>query len=638
MTQHILLVSSDVNLYEGPCSPAFSLQQQVREVIVGDPSPELLEKIQQIIKEKNILGIVTRGSWLSFLKQRLAIPIFPLKIDAADVYRSLTYLASQNFRRIGIAIYSYAMESSGSSSSIDRYFLGNLELCVSHINSTHEIAYVIDRMVSTYNTEYILGDVEVIREAQKKSIPSSVITLDYRFLMDAIQQASYIIQLNEAERIQSDYVKTISNLISEAILSFGDDGVLITYNASAMAALKFPKEPFRTVQEATGYSPEVLLGLPTNKLLEIRDKHYIVNVITTIMQDRKMHTLIMNNTSYIQKIELSARMQSPKNGMTAKYRFSDIVAVDEKMVALVHVAKKYAQSTGTVLIRGETGTGKEMLASSIHNESSRRDGPFVALNCATLTENLVESELFGYEKGAFTGASSSGKKGLFELAHEGTIFLDEIGELPLNLQTKLLRVLQEREIMRIGGNRVIPVDVRVIAATNRDLHTMMQSGKFRKDLFYRLALLELNLPPLRERTKDIVPLFMTFLDRHMHRNGMHLFWKNQEVFQSLLAYDWPGNIRELDNLAERVVLLTDSLELDHKLIDALMSEKHLCSTQNSLAIPMTNDLRLLETQYIRLLLDRFGGDRGALCAYLNISRPTLWRKLNYTTVPADDMN
>lgn len=596
---------------------------------IGDPCPELLERIENVILEKNILGIVTRGSWVIYLREHLIIPIFPLKIDAADVYRNLTQLSDRNYRRIGIALYSYGIEHYQVYGEIDRYRFGDMQIWVSHSSSFDELEYVLDSMVETHKVEYILGDVEAVRIAKERAVSSSVITLDYRFMIGAIEQAQYIVQLNEESLNRDKYIHTITNLISEAILSFDDEGKIVAYNTNAMTALQLHQGREYTVEETVGFSAQALLSQSANRLVSIREKQYVVNVITACRQNENIHALIMNNADDIQKIELSIRAQSQEHGLRAKHHFLDIVAVDEKSLQLLDVAKKYAQSQGTILICGETGTGKEMLASSIHNSSPRKDGPFVALNCATLSESLVESELFGYEKGAFTGARSTGKRGLFELAHRGTLFLDEIGDIPINLQAKLLRVLQEREIMRIGGDKVIPVDVRIIAATNRDLYQMIKDGRFREDLFYRLALLELELLPLRERPRDIIPLFLNLLNRHMRKNRLHLFWDGPEVFEPLLDYDWPGNIREPENLAERVVLLSNQLKIDRKLIVHLMSGKRRSGQRDFVSLPVTNDLQKLESEYLHYLLDRFHGDRGALCQYLGVSRPTLWRKLGY---------
>ncbi|MCD8011056.1 MAG: sigma 54-interacting transcriptional regulator, partial [Lachnospiraceae bacterium] len=243
---------------------------------------------------------------------------------------------------------------------------------------------------------------------------------------------------------------------------------------------------------------------------------------------------------------LSARLKS--SGLTAKYTFEDIFYRSPDMEKCVSVAKRVAQSSYAVLITGETGTGKEMFAQAIHNASPRRNMPFVAVNCAALPESLLESELFGYEEGAFTGARRGGKLGLFELANGGTIFLDEIGDMPYTLQSKLLRVLQEQQIVRLGGKNVINIDVRILTATNCDLQFMIQEKKFREDLFYRLNVFPLKLIPLRQRRQDIVPLFC----RMAELSADDISSENQ---QKLETYSWPGNVRELRNAVEYFSLM-----------------------------------------------------------------------------------
>lgn len=227
---------------------------------------------------------------------------------------------------------------------------------------------------------------------------------------------------------------------------------------------------------------------------------------------------------------------------------------------LIEKAAKIAKTNSAILIIGESGTGKELLAQSIHNASNRKNAPFIAINCAALSETLLESELFGYEEGAFTGARKGGKKGLFEMADRGTIFLDEIGDAPLSIQTKLLRVLQEKEIMRISGEKVIPVDVRVIAATNKDLLDLIEKSSFRKDLYYRLNVLPLSVPPLRERKDDIVILLKLFLKKYAVRENIRMPKPDNDIINILKKYPWPGNIRELENLAEYVTIISSASE------------------------------------------------------------------------------
>jgi transcriptional regulator of aroF, aroG, tyrA and aromatic amino acid transport len=237
------------------------------------------------------------------------------------------------------------------------------------------------------------------------------------------------------------------------------------------------------------------------------------------------------------------------------FTFDDILHRSEEMAGAIATSRKIASSGATVVLYGESGTGKELFARAIHFESPRATGPFVPINCAAIPDALLESELFGYEEGSFTGAAKGGKKGLVELAHGGTLFLDEIGELPLHLQAKLLRMLEERAIRRVGGDRLIPVDIRVIAATNRDLAAMTAQGKFRDDLFYRLNVIPIHIPPLRERKRDIPLLTDFFIKKFCDLAGRPPLSLADEAMESLLAHHWPGNVRELQNVLERAVTL-----------------------------------------------------------------------------------
>ena len=240
--------------------------------------------------------------------------------------------------------------------------------------------------------------------------------------------------------------------------------------------------------------------------------------------------------------------------LEAKYSFADIIGYSEAMKAAIEQAKRAASTPATVLLRGESGTGKELFAHAIHNESTRKYKPFIRVNCAAIAESLLESELFGYEEGAFTGARRGGKRGLFEEASGGTIFLDEIGELSMSMQAKLLRVLQEREIVRVGGTKPVSVDVRVIAATHVNLETAIQAGRFREDLYYRLNVIPIHIPPLRQRLEDIQPLAMHLLRKDNEEYGRNVEGIDPQTMQVLLSYRWPGNVRELENVIGRAMI------------------------------------------------------------------------------------
>jgi transcriptional regulator with PAS, ATPase and Fis domain len=261
---------------------------------------------------------------------------------------------------------------------------------------------------------------------------------------------------------------------------------------------------------------------------------------------------VNNVVSVKQKKMLAASSRRDR----VRYTFADIVGISHSIRSCLLQAKQVAVTGSTVLVSGETGTGKELFVQSIHNVSQQSGGPFIALNCGAIPSSLVESQLFGYDTGAFTGAQKGGQQGLFEQASGGTLFLDEISEMGLELQARLLRVLQERELVRIGGTKVIPVDVRVIASTNRDLWQMVASGQFRQDLYYRLNVVELRVPPLRERIEDIPLLVRHFIGEFHDNFGSFVQDISQEALNSFICYSWPGNVRELRNCIERIMNLT----------------------------------------------------------------------------------
>lgn len=297
-----------------------------------------------------------------------------------------------------------------------------------------------------------------------------------------------------------------------------------------------------------------------------------------------------------------------------------IVTRHPKMKQLLEVAVQGARSGAPVLIEAESGTGKELLARYIHESSDRKEGPFVAVNCAALPDELLESELFGHEKGSFTGAVQR-KIGKFELAHQGTILLDEVGEMEPRLQAKLLRVLQEQEIDRVGGMEPIPVDVRVIATTNRNLKEMCLEGKFREDLYYRLNVIPLSLPPLRQRREDIPLLVEHFCRKYASESGPRRF--AEETLELLQKYDWPGNVRELENVTRRALALCRNPMVSPGDLFLQLEQEH----ENSLELKAGISLKELEKQLIRVTLEETGGNRTHAAQMLGISLRTLRNKL-----------
>lgn len=310
-------------------------------------------------------------------------------------------------------------------------------------------------------------------------------------------------------------------------------------------------------------------------------------------------------------------------------RQQEIIAQSESINEILEMVKRIARVDSTVLIEGESGVGKGVFASRIHALSKRRDKPFIAVNCGAIPENLMESELFGYEPGAFTGARKSGKKGLFEIAQGGTVFLDEITEIPLNLQVKLLQVIQDKKFRRVGGNKDIDVDIRIIAATNQDIQKLVKEGKFREDLFYRLNVIPLWIPPLRHRRDDIVPLTKHFLKKF---NDDYKLKKeiSDDALKILVKYDWPGNVRELENLIERLVVTTDgnlikSFHLpDYVLSSARMSHKDVIVLN---ICPLKKGIEEVESQLIKKAYENYGNTY-KIAEILQVSQSTVVRKIH----------
>ncbi|WP_029453547.1 sigma-54 interaction domain-containing protein [Clostridium algidicarnis] len=353
--------------------------------------------------------------------------------------------------------------------------------------------------------------------------------------------------------LKMDELDTIVNISRDGVIFTNEKGIIKVFNESFRNILDLEgniqgvsvEEIFKKGLERILKKEEIL-----DEVFQFKDKY--INVKKTSIYNLGVKAGSYYNIqeiTYIKQLEQNLTKQIKARGQIARYYFNNIKTNSPSMIQCINFAKKISKSDLTVFIRGESGTGKELLAQSIHNESERKKQAFVAVNCAAMPENLLESELFGYEKGAFTGALKEGKKGLFEAANNGTIFLDEIGDMPVLLQTKLLRVLQERQIMPIGSENIININVRIIAATNKDILKMIKEDKFRKDLYYRLNVLPIMVPSLRERTGDIIDLLNYFIGRKI--------CIEDEVKDILIGYGWPGNIRELQNVASYISLMCD---------------------------------------------------------------------------------
>lgn len=355
----------------------------------------------------------------------------------------------------------------------------------------------------------------------------------------------------------------------------------------------------------------------------IKDINILYDMIPLKLNSKEVIGAIatFKDINTITRGERKIRDKILNKGLYASYTFDNIKGKSKAIKDSIDIAKEFAATNSSVLIVGETGVGKELFAQSIHNISSRKFGPFVAVNCASLPESILESELFGYEEGAFTGAKKSGKAGLFELAHNGTIFLDEISEMPLTLQARLLRVLQERKVMRLGSDQIIPIDVRVISATNKRLKDLVAKNKIRDDLFYRLDVLTIVIPPLRERKDDIYELAKEFWLYYVNNKKMNI---TEGAVKALKEYIWPGNIRQLRNFIEKLSIINKSNIIDTGIVKSILANYELdFEEKNTIKY---NDTKLhISKEEVQEALELYRGNKIEAANALGVHRSTLWR-------------
>ena len=471
--------------------------------------------------------------------------------------------------------------------------------------------------------------------AKRLGLPHVIVENSVETILNALESATQLrrVQVEEAEK--QCLFKTQSEMY-QAVLDFTHDAILAIDENGRIQVLNPPAERIMGCRAADSVGQPVEAVLPNTLLpdvLESGEKQLdqIMQIHQTLCNTNRIPILVdgqrrgvvatFQDVKQLQNSEQKIRLKLHEKGLVAKYAFNDILGDSPAIRSTIQIARSYAASRASVLILGETGTGKELFAQSIHNASDRRDGPFVAINCAAVSNSLLESELFGYEAGSFTGASRGGREGVFELAHGGTLFLDEIGEIPRETQVELLRVLQEKEIRRVGGSRVIPVDVRIIAATNKDLLQETVEGRFREDLYYRLDVLDLKLPPLRERGDDV-----KILGLHLFRQlpgGKDPIMQSQFLYllEQVGPYQWYGNIRELQNFVERANILMRNAGASSVTVSDILRRR---------AEPAPEPCQETESRDRRAIeaaLHNHPGSMADAARSLGCSRQTLWRKM-----------
>ncbi|MFL0249503.1 sigma 54-interacting transcriptional regulator [Clostridium neuense] len=609
--------------------PILAKEKGFKEVI----KPASFTKARKIALklENEVDAIISRGTTGELIKKVANIPVVSIPITSMDIFRAI-YKAKTISDNVAILSYKESRIN-----KLDAQNMLKVKLTEFHFDSEYEIEDVILK-VKEMGFKVVVGGMAVTDVAITHGLVGMTVETGEESLRQAVDEALNLIKVRRSELSRSARFKAILDSIGEGIIVTDQHKKIITSNPSSnkMFNKTYEKMLGKTIQSVIpNYNVDSVLksGKPETKV--IKDLHGLTIAASRLpikVEDKIIGVVnTFEDVTKIQTLEQMIRKKIHEKGFIAKYHFDDILTSDKHMNDLKNLALLYSKTDSSILIQGESGTGKELFAQSIHNSSNRKSGPFVAINCAALPEQLLESELFGYEGGSFTGAKKEGKQGLFELAHNGTIFLDEIGELSKPLQARLLRVLEEKEIMHIGGDKIIPVNIRIISATNENLTNHIENGTFRKDLYYRLNVFNIKLPSLRDRGEDVGLLAVHFLKTLNTLNvDYEAIFKN--LTPLLMTYNWPGNVRELSNIMERIALFIKNNESIKwgKILQMVMNKSEDRDVIN-LKVPLSGNIKDIiknvEKQIIATTIIRCDNDHGKAAEKLGIGRTTLWRKL-----------
>lgn len=519
-----------------------------------------------------------------------------------------------------------------------RSFTSSIQAAVSLLENKPEILYadnllklrqILERLRGDGRFYPIIAPVWAHPMLEEYGFPAIALPFAPEDFRHSLDRAMGELALMEEKEKYSELFSTVLDFVKVGVVCFDRDGYVTGINRLAMDTLMIREDITGHSCEAAGLGPlyESAKSIPEDDTAEMIMTLSGVSVKVTIIpqyaaEGVNAYVATLSSVEDILSDERKIRRGLKSNENTARLRYTDIIGKSQAITQAKHLAKRYASADSTILIKGPTGCGKEVFAQSIHNLSSRRDQPFVAINCGALPESLLESILFGYDKGSFTGAQREGKRGLFEAAHKGTIFLDEISEMPLAMQARFLRVIQEREVMRIGSTKPMPVDVRIIAATNRDLRAMVDEKSFRADLYYRISVLVLELPPLSSRREDIPHLARSFLEIRGEELGCPNIQITPEALSHISELPLDGNVRELNNILERCIILSNRRVIDlETVMISLEQTQYRAQKETETANTVS------EREQLIIMLEKHGGNRQATADALHISTATLWRKM-----------
>jgi transcriptional regulator, propionate catabolism operon regulatory protein len=575
-------------------------------------------------RAKAVDAFVSAGSNAALLKGALAAPVATIKVTGYDILVALRR-ARQRAARAAIVTFGDTIAELDAARG-----LLDIEIAQRAYRTLDEARRAFEALVAQGHTVFVGSS--IVAELAEQAGLHGILAYSPASVRQGFQDAVELARAAQRDAARYDQLDGVLHNLQEAVLAVDAQGVVIALNTPMERVLGQLRQALlgRRLDEV---HPELSLTATLasgveerQRVTQIGRREWLVN--RTLMRERGEvagAVVTLYDAATIQEADTALRTQRRgRQPPQARWRFDQLQGASPAFERARAAAQRFAATGQTVLITGESGTGKELFAQAIHNAGARRGRPFLAINCAAVPEALLESELFGHEEGAFTGARKGGKVGLLEAAHTGTLFLDEIGDMPVLLQTRLLRVLQEREVVRVGGVAPVPVDVRVIAATHRPLDELVAAGRFRADLYYRLNILRLRLPPLRDRGDDVEALTRGFVARSLRAAGSRIDAEEllAPLRPRLLAHAWPGNVRELENVCERIaVVFAQRGRISAAGYEELAFD---CPELFAAGGPGAADVG---PQQIDAVLAACGGNRVEAARRLGISRSTLWRRM-----------
>jgi len=577
------------------------------------------------------------GATGRLLREQLKLPVVTIARRDLDVIRALLR-ARQRTRKVGLT--SFGGTTSGTNLMAE---VLDLDIRLVEFRTTPELVAGISKAVKD-GYRCIVGGGICRKIAESLGGKGFVVVPGERVIQQALEEARVLAATQRRSREEAERLRVILHSVKEGVIGIDSSGRIDLINPMAAEMLRLNAEkvlhqPIPEAVRSAGLDKVLESGeAETDQFRRVGGVDMIISAMpVNVSEDTRAVVATFTRASRIQDLDRKLKERLCAKGFVPRYTLGDLRGSCEAIARLRDKAAQYAATDAATLIQGETGTGKEILAQGMHAASPRRDRPFVAVNCSALPESLLESELFGYEEGAFTGAKRGGKQGLFELAADGTLFLDELADIPPSLQVRLLRALEEKEIMRVGGDRIIPVNVRIITSTYKDLGQEARAGRFRADLYFRIATLKLHSVPLRDRIEDIAMLLESLIGRYYIPTGLSPLPLSPTVLSRMTEHSWPGNVRELDSLAQRYAALAGvtsagSQALLLEIVDELIEEASSTGEKSRSQVVECRDslkkqLRERQMEIIAEALKKTGDNKAEAARMMGISINSLWRKL-----------